>query len=343
MEVQPLEKDAKYFLNRSVLLYGPSGSGKSTVLMEILHLLKDEVPLCFVFSLTAEENNAFKNIVPAPMIHSTIDIKLLHKIYHRQQAATRIYNMVNAKEALKCLFDKVASHDEIAKMEKAYVNAREIIERQSSDIDAVTFAEEIHAIRDEFLNKLYKYVIRNNKKRLLNMDLTDDDRYTIKYLDFNPNCVIVLEDCGVHLKQFQKDDTILKIMFQGRHNYISAIITLQDDSGVDSKLKKNIFVSIFTTETVASAYFDRGSNNFSKKEKEKAKQMIQSTFFEMGAKNHRKLVYLRDNPEPFRYTLANRYGVFRFGCEALWELCDRITSAKKKDVKKDPLLSAFTI
>jgi hypothetical protein len=295
----------------------------------------------WVFSLTADDNNAFEGIFPAPLIKTTVDMKLLHGIYRRQQAATRIYNLVNDKEALKCLFEKVASHDEIAKMNKAYVNARDIIARQPPDSAAIT--EEINAIRDEFLNKLYKYVIRNNKKRLLNMDVTDTEKYIIKYLDFNPHCIIVLDDCGVYLKQFQKDETMLKILFQGRHNYISIILTLQDDVGVDSGLKKNAFISVFTTETVASAYFDRSSNSFSKKERDRARNAIQTTFAEMGVKNHRKLVYLRDDPEPLRTTWANKYGVFRFGCEALWDMCDRLSQTKKKDVTKDPLLSAFTV
>jgi hypothetical protein len=343
MEPRQLEKDVKYFLNKSIILYGPSKSGKSTVLMEMLYLLKEEVPLGFVFSLTADDNNAFEGIIPAPLIHSTVDMKLIHGIYRRQQAATRIYNMVNNPEALKCLFDKVASPDDVAKLEKAYLNARDIIERRSPEVDVVSFRESIYAVRDEFLNKLYKYVIRRNKARLLNMDLTDADRYTIKYLDFNPHCIIVLDDCGVYLKQFQKDETMLKILFQGRHNYISVILTLQDDVGVDSGLKKNAFISVFTTETVASAYFDRLSNNFSKKEKERARQLIQGTFSDIGTKNHRKLVYLRDDPDPIRYTWANKYGVFRFGCDALWEMCSRISSARKRDITKDPLLSAFAL
>lgn len=341
--LSPLEKDIKYFLNKSVLLYGASGSGKSTVLLEILHILKEEVPLAFVFSLTADDNNAFEKIIPRPMINTTVDIKLLHKIYHRQQAATRIYNMVSNRQFLKELFMKVASHDDISKMEKAHRNAENIIEKKKSEPQGIGLEKNIISIRDEFLSKLYKYVIRNNKKRLLNMNITETDRYIIKYLDFNPHCIIVFEDCGVLLKQFQKDETVLKILFQGRHNYISAIMTLQDDSGVDSGLKKNAFISIFTTETVASAYFDRHSNNFSKREKERAKNVINTTFSNGPGNTHRKLVYLRNDPDPFRYTVANIYGNFRFGCEALWDMCDRLQSSKKKDISKDPLMSAFAL
>ena len=54
------------------------------------------------------------------------------------------------------------------------------------------------------------------------MGLSEKSRYILKYLDFNPNCVLVLDDCGAILKKFQKEEA-KKIIFQGRHNYINII------------------------------------------------------------------------------------------------------------------------
>jgi hypothetical protein len=155
---------------------------------------------------------------------------------------------------------------------------------------------------------------------------------------------VVFDDCGAILKRFQKEEVIKKIFFQGRHNYINLIITLQDDLNLDSSIKKNAFVNIFTTGRCASAYFERGSNSFSKKDKEVAGKIINSIFNTNVKNNFKKLVYLRDDPNPFRYTVADLYDEFKFGSPALWQMCDVINKEMNTcDFKNDPLLSSFKI
>lgn len=349
IKVKYLEKTAKYYLNRSTILFGASNSGKSTILIEILYLLKDHVPNIFVFAPTAESNNAFDNIVPSPLVYKNVEINILKEIYKRAQAATKIYNTVNNLTCLRILFEKVADCKSVELAKLAYNNANAIISRKKADL-SLNFIErrssisEVKEVRDDFLTKLYKCVIRSNKRRLKNMGIIDKEQYIIKYLDFNPNCVIVLDDCGAILKKFQKEEVVKKIIFQGRHNYINIILTLQDDLNLDSSIKKNAFVNIFTTSRCASAYFERGSNSFSKKEKERASKIINHIFTPSFKKDYKKLVYLRDEMDPFRYTIADIYDNFRFGSPSLWDLCGKIDREKNHcDFRNDPLLSAFKI
>ena len=297
IRVKFLEKSPKYYLNRSTILFGASNSGKSTILIEILYLLKDHVPNIFVFAPTAEANNAFEGIVPSPLVYKNVEISILKEIYKRAQAATKIYNTVNNLTALRILFERVADYKSVEIAKTAYGNANAIISRKKND-QAINFVErrsaisEVKEVRDEFLKKLYKCVIRSNKHRLKSMGVSDKEQYIIKYLDFNPNCVVVLDDCGAVLKKFQKEEVVKKIIFQGRHNYINIILTLQDDLNLDSSIKKNAFVNIFTTSRCAAAYFERGSNSFSKKEKEKANKIINYIFTPSVKKDYKKLVYL---------------------------------------------------
>lgn len=349
IKVKFLEKNAKYYLNKSTILFGASNSGKSTILIEILYLLRDYVPNIFVFAPTADSNNAFDNIVPAPLIFKTVDIDVLKEIYKRQQAATKIYNTVNNLSSLRKLFEKVADYKSVEAAKLAYNNANAIIQRKESD-PTINFVErrstmsEVKEVRDKYLSKLYKSVIRCNKQRLKNMELSEQSRYIIKYLDFNPNCVVVLDDCGAILKKFQKEEVVKKIIFQGRHNFINIILTLQDDLNLDSSIKKNAFVNVFTTSRCASAYFERGSNSFSKKDKEIATKIITHIFTPSVKKDYKKLVYLRDDINPFRYTIADLYDNFRFGSPALWEMCKEIAKENNTcDFENDPLLSAFKI
>lgn len=349
IKVKFLDKSYKHYLNRSTILFGASDSGKSTVLIEILYLLKEHVPNIFVFSPTAEDNNAFTGIVPDPLIYKTVDVNVLEAIYMRQKAATRIYNTVNNLQSLRAMFSRVATSKDVESAKTAYVNAIHIIQRKESD-PSIGFADKKHAIsevkrvRDAYLTKLYKNVVRSNKQRLKNMRLTDVEKYVVKYLDFNPNCVVVLDDCGAELKKFQKTEVYKKIMFQGRHNFINTVLTLQDDLGLESDIKKNAFVSVFTTAQCASAYFDRKSNSFLKKERDEAAKVIDSIFSEAGQKSFRKFVYLRRDPFPWRYTIADQHEEFRFGNASLWRMCDKLTRENKTcDFDSDPLLSAFKI
>lgn len=345
-KVKFLEKDPKYFLNKSTIIYGASGTGKSTILIEILHILKDHVPNIFVFSPTADDNNGFAGIVPDALIFRNVDIKKLEEIYKRQQGATRIYNTVNEQKGLRTLFEKVANTKTIEFAKDAYRNANNLIAEKQNSVH-LNFGEKkkmikgIKDARDKFLLTLYKTVIRKNKTRLKNMNITPAEHYILQYLDFNPNCIIIMDDCGAVLKKFQKETVIQKIFFQGRHSYINLILSLQDDLRLDSSIKKNAFVNIFTTSQIASAYFNRAGTSFSKKEKQLADKIISHVFTD--SKDYKKLVYVRNEVQPFRYTIADIYEDFRFGCPKLWELDENMSEKKKKCNFDDPLLSPFKI
>jgi hypothetical protein len=349
IKVKFLDKNAKYYLNRSTILFGASDSGKSTILLEMLYLLKDHVPNIFVFAPTADANNAFKEIVPDPLIFTDVSIEKLEEIYKHQQAATKIYNTVNNLTSLRKLFERVADNKSLESAKLAYSNANIIIQKKQID-PCINFLEkrssiaEVTDVRDEYLKKLYKSIIRCNKKRIKNMGLSPMSKYIIKYLDFNPNCVVVLDDCGAILKKFQKEEVVKKIMFQGRHIFINLIITLQDDMYLDSSIKKNAFVNVFTTSRCAAAYFERSNSSFSKKEKDEADKIITAIFAPSVKKDYKKLVYIRDDSNPFRYTIADIYDKFRFGCPSLWKMCDSVSKEKNTcDFDNDPLLSSFKI
>ena len=61
-------------------------------------------------------------------------------------------------------------------------------------------------------------------------------------------------------------------------------------------------------------------------------------------KDFRKLVYLRDEIDPFRYTIADLYDKFTFGSPSLWQLCEKLEKEKNKcDFNTDPLLQSFKL
>jgi len=340
-KVDKLDKNKTYFFNKNTIIYGASGTGKSTIIKEILKILVKDVSKIFVFSPTADENNDYKGIIPNCCIFREVDIKQLEKIYNHQKGSTLIYNNVNNIDSLKRLALMVASYDEKLFIQNIFQTASKKIEliESSSISNKLIEINSIKNIKHDYLKKHYKQIIRRNKTRLLNM-VRDKDKNIIKYIDYNPNCIIIMDDCGAELKKFQKTEVIRQIFFQGRHKHLNLILSLQDDLKLASSIKKNAFVSIFTTRQVASAYFNRSSTNYSKRERHKADAIIDQVF---AHTDYKKLVYLRGTKQPFRYIQAEQYEPFRFGCSSLWKIDDLINKKTKKDNWSNPILNSFGI
>ena len=343
-----LKKKSRDFVNRNTILYGASESGKSTVLLEMLYLMKNIVPLIFVFAPTAEDNGAYDGIVPPKMIHLTFDIKLLEKIFARQSAATKIYKAANNTDTLRELFEMVAN-DKLMKLAKvAYTNAATIVKRKESD-SKLSFTQKKHDVksveteRDDFLRMLFKFTISRHRKYLKTLDLEEKYKYSIKYLYFNPQCILVFDDCGAELATFQKHPLFKNIFYLGRHKFMNIILTLQDDKGLDSTLKKNAFVNVFTTQQCADAYFVRKSNNFNAALKKRASETITKVFEGRENVHHRKLIYIRKDPEKLKYTVADVYKKFKFGTPAMWAFSDELAEGTTMNFSDDPLLSSFKL
>ena len=257
--------------------------------------------------------------------------------------------MVNNKDRLRRLFLKV-SNMKLRETEATVVaSAQDLIHRTENDesLDFIQRKKDISDVkksRDEYLTTLYKHVIRVNRRRLIKMHLSDEEMFVVKYLDFNPNILIVFDDCGaVFTKKMQKNKTVQKVFFQGRHSYITTIFVFQDDINLESSLRKNAFMNIFTTQQCAQAYFERSSNNFSKDERKTATKIINTILSPARKKEHRKLVYMRDAENPFFYTVAGLYDTFKFGCPALWKYCNKLRVASDQFNPDDPIMGSFSI
>jgi hypothetical protein len=349
LKIPFLEKDASYYFCKSTTIYGASSSGKSTILIEILKLLLPIIPMIAVFAPTADETKSFDGMVPDDLIFRTVDLERLESMYQRQQASTKVFNMVNDILKLRALFLKVSTL-KLRETEAAVMTSAKVLIAKTENDETLDFIArknniaEVQKARDEYLKTLYKHVIRVNRTRLRKLNLTAEEMYVLKYLDFNPNMLIVFDDCGaVFTKKIQKNKTIQKIFFQGRHSYITTIFVFQDDLNLESSLRKNSFINVFTTQQCAQAYFERSSNNFSKDEKKHATKIIDTILSPARKKEHKKLVYVRDSDTPFRYTIAGLYDTFRFGCPQLWDYCDNLNKAKSKFNPNDPAMSAFSI
>jgi hypothetical protein len=345
-----MPKSHKHYLNKTTIVYGRTGSGKSIIIEEIMKMCQMYVPSIFVVAPTNSSNNAYTNKVPVQFIKKEIDIVWLEKLLERQKNSANAYNNANNLEILKTLFNRISDETsqtlELAIIQKAQ-NAVVYI-----DLANIPFASkknqktQINEERDNILKKLYKTTIRFNKVELeQRKDLDKLEWGAIEYLDFNPNVILILDDCASKFKKmYKKSSAIKEIFYEGRHYFFTTIISSQDDKEIDSELRKNTSVNIFTTAQSATSNFERSSNGYPKHERLRAKTCTEGVFKqdENDVKHHQKLVYVQGDADPFKYTIADIYDEFRMGSEPMWTLSDKIKEKRSKRVSDNPLFTNYS-
>jgi hypothetical protein len=342
-------KDKNYFLNCTTICYGRTRSGKSTIIKEILNLCKDDISLVFIISKSSISNSDYDGIVPKSCIKNDVTKEWLIKFLENQSGRVTINKTANELKNLKNIFEKIGEFTNNKKVYNQYLLMEQEIKDKTTyytekieHSNKLDYAEkkqnikEVQNIEIKQLKKLYKETIRIFKIELENIknSLRQEEKICIDYLDFVPNALLVFDDCASEFKKWVKESSVIKELFYaGRWYNVTLIISAQDDKEIESELRKNSIVNIFTTQQAASSNFQRGANNFPKHIKSKAEKCIKRVFDpdKSNKKNHKKLVYLQTSADPFFYTIADLYfeGDFRIGCPGLWEL-DRKNQEYKK-------------
>jgi len=331
----------KTYLNSSIIIYGASNTGKSTILFDILHKLKNHVVIPYVFALTASTNCAFDGVIPSITTFGKVDMEIIQRIHDRQEVAARIYNTINKLDLLHSMFDKVASAQE----RNIYVSIKKHLRSTIASINIPNphkrkvQVEKLTKNADEALRRLYKTCILSNRRAFANV--ADEEKLVLDHHNLNPHCIIILDDCGAELKLFQTQPIFQKLFFQGRHLYITVIMTLQDDVKLDSQLKKNARISIFTTDQCANAYFERKSNSFDKATITIAREKIREIMSQSDEYDFTKLMYIRGKKNPFNKILADEHVAFEFGSPSLWRLEKEGLKRKTDSVSNNRYMNLF--
>jgi energy-coupling factor transporter ATP-binding protein EcfA2 len=334
-------KSHETFINKTTLIYGRTQSGKSTIVLEIMYLLKEYISTVFIVSQSNAED--FRGKVPNHCILNSITKDWLEKLVLDQKERAELYKIANDLKILKMLFDMIKTTDAESMenlIKQHYNKSIETVETHKK----LNFAEKKHQKTqiklkaNEMLCKLYKTYIRKNKPALKQKkdNMTIKEKICLEYLDFRPHMLLILDDCASVFKKWVKQSTAIKeIFYMGRFAYITFIVTTQDDKEIDSELRKNAIVSIFTTPQVAMANFTRSSNSYSREEKQRSEECIRQVFKnnDSRTKNFKKLVYYQHSEDPFMYMIADLYPDFIMGSPYLWKYCNELDN--KSNVKSD--------
>lgn len=328
MSVDELDFNYRMFLDRLTMLYGESGTGKSFAIVDILRHLKPHVDQIIIISPTDRQNHTYdKGIVPAPCIHYTITSKLLDTIWERQEALVGVYTKASRPELLEALYrrcpNRRAADKAIVRINaKLYACAREISKTSADIASAKSKCEGMVKDFKSLIAMIWRQAIENNREYLEACALSKNEQFALKYLNLNPRLVLGFDDCTDLLKKFKSHPVMQKLFYQGRHSMVTTLIACHTDKAIDAELRKNAFVSIFTSPKVAHAFFTRPSNDFDKKtDQVEAEEARKVTFTPL--QKYQKLAYVRADNKFYRFTSKQHPG-FRFGSDAIWEYCDRI-------------------
>lgn len=343
-----VSRDSADYLRRTTVLYGASDSGKTVVVKWILNKLKDIIPCGIVITPTGSANNSFADIVPRRCIKINPAVSDLRIILEKQKNATIIYNKVNCLATLKKICDRVNDLTCISTCRRIHLGTTRIIENINAN-DTLNFAQKREQVKNieerltSMLRRLYKKTIQQHRELIVCTHTLDvDERYAIKYINFNPHFLLLMDDCASQIDKWAKDDAINQIFFEGRHYFITTIITMQDDKKLNTGIRKNTFTNVFTEANCSIGFFQNKANGFTTQIKKDGDRISNHLFAPNanGTNNYKKLIYARrDNQYPFRYIIADDMGDFRIFSPSLWKLCEEIPDDEDAGLIKES--SAF--
>lgn len=347
-EVPLFQMKPEDFLRRLVVLFGESGSGKTQYVKDILYRLKDIVPNVILFSGSESQNKDFEGIIQRAWIHDTCESEILKKIFDRQKMATEVYKQANNIDTITELYNTVAEDEEkmlikrAKELHEAQINqinsSREVFDVKKSKIDQTNGFYKLYCCR------VMKACIQKHQLRLKSVRYPTGSSQSIclKYLNFNPNLILIFDDMASQIKKLSKDPTIESLFFQGRHSYITSIYLFQDDKTIPPPLRKNAFIKIFCTYECASTYFDTVSNGLPRNT-QKIAQAVSSHLFRAnkdGTRNYKKLIYIRDAAEKLQYSVCELRDKFQMGSHYLKDYSEKIENDDKIDTSNE-FLSNF--
>lgn len=340
-------KDVNNHLDKTTLIFGGTGSGKTFIVEEIMYLLKDYVPNFFVVAPRTSDGK-YRSKIPSRCIKEDLTKEKIQAIWTRQLNCTQLYNIANDINVLASLFQIMPDRESVVMLEAIKRKASETMKaiEMMPNLDFGQKKAQKNAIEELQLKKIkmiYKEAVRKNRATLnKNQDLTVHQRIAVEYVDFNPRLCLIIDDCSEKfqgwMKMFKKneDNPIEAIFYKNRHNYLTLIFAAHDDKLVNTELRKNSRVTIYTNSQAFVTSLNRAGNGFTTKEKKEAMRYANRVFGDeekSGVKTHQKLCYIREDPHPFKYMIANVYPDALMGSTPLRTMVGKMP-------KKDDNLSA---
>lgn len=363
--IPELKVSQSLFIDKTIAIYGPSKTGKTVIIKHIMKTVDTFIEQVLIIAPSEPSNRSYEGFVDSPFIHYRLyladpknpkkddgakgALRFLEAVWKRQEMMAAIYTRANSIKVLLDLFNKLPKEtrrDAMRHIDRINSEKNHTVEKIKKQYmnDPGRRDEKIKEINEKFkkmLTLLYKKYISPHYRELWKQKhLTEDEKYSLYYLNFNPRLLLIFDDCSAQLKPFFNKEIFRMLFYQNRHSFITVIISCQDDTDLPTNLRKNAFISFFTEAIVCTSNFERSSNQFSKPVRGLIGEMTPVLF-----KGHRKLAYIRedDTHQQFYHCQFPFPKKFRFGSDALFELCEQVKSDGTSMDKDNPFYSRFKI
>lgn len=354
IKIPKLIIDANMIMDKTIVIYGPSGTGKTIIIKNIMGILDGHIEQVFVVSPSEPSNCAYDGFVKSPLIHYRMFIedpenpkkddpkkgmlRFIDAIWKRQEMMSNIYKRANKMDTLMNLYMRLPTR--VKKDAMKYIQL--INSSRVSALDMVTSEDKKKEINSKFKKMLVmiykKYIIQDYESLYKSKDLSDDEKYTLRYIVFNPRLLLIFDDCAAQLKAAFNTEQFRRLFYQNRHSSMTICLSCQDDTDLCANLRKNAFISFFTEPIVTVSNFTRGSNQFPNTVKQYINNVVKDLF-----QDYRKLAYIREDAtqQQFYYIKFSIPPTKLFGSQALHELCDEVKNDGNTMDTENPYFKVF--
>ena len=296
---------ADCLLDRMIHIYGESGTGKSFIIRHLMNILQRHIPQIKVFSPTNKQNHTYdqNDEVPRLFIHDAIGENALNDMWERQSAMKVTYDRANNIDTLQSLLARSGDAGAIRAVQglKMQFAAQSAKLSESGGAAAAPKISDLRKAVEKSICQTCKSVISSRYSQLRSIpDLTENEKYAIKYRNFVPRLLLIFDDCTEQLKSSRNQDIFQKLFFQGRHMFITTIIAAHTDKTFSPELKKQVFISMFTAPECAASFIDLKSNGMEPAMRKKVHEIKSQIFTE--DKPNQKMVWDRLEKKYYRYT-----------------------------------------
>lgn len=322
---------ADTFINKSCAIYGRSGSGKTVIIKHILFLVRDYNPVTIVFSLSEKNNNTYsKALVPRCLVHDSVTPEAICAIAERQTHARKIYERANKISILDMLFARVANEQQ----RQARAEMQRIFDEIASQrpIDEETE----NKFNDRVISFIHGVIIPRMAE-LSRADLSEEEKFSLQWCQFNPRVTIVFDDCSTDLQKMRQCAEALELIFQGRHGFCTTIMAAHGEVCLTPTARANITASFYTDQATAKQFASRPTNALGREKRAEIMRYAE----QIRATNppvppHTKMFYANDQPLLVEVAMHEAFSAVSAEVRAF---CERVT--KKDEGSMEPWMKSL--
>jgi len=349
------ERDTNTYLDKTTLIYGETHTGKSTIINECMYLCRNQIPnVLIVAPLTSRD--MYNGKVPHICIKDDLSKKCIEQLWKRQEDLTQAYNLAHDREILTKVFARITDREVIRRCGLIKLKAQRLLEKVENEpnLNYPQKRQQSNVINEQCKKKVnteLRNAIRKKRDYLLGLGrtLTPPERMAVEHLDTNPRLMLIIDDCSEkfpnwmkYWKKSNEENPLQSIFFRGRHNFITLIFAAHDDKLVDTGLRKNAHITIYTSSRAANVSLEKKANGFSKYEKNMAMEFLPVIFDDNNStvKTYKKMCVVNGSPHAFQYMIATFYDRFKLCSQTVWDLAAKIPK-KESNLNNNQFISSI--